>query len=60
MQRYTIALGRGFKGSYRQFLKQNPSKDKFPERPRKRSDKRAAALEEHVIACLGSERHVAE
>ena len=60
MQRYTIALGRGFKGSYHQFLKQNRTKEGFKESSRKRNDKRTTALETHVIACLESERHVVD
>lgn len=61
MQRYMIALGRGFKGNFNKFLKENRAKENFPERSQSRNgDKRAAALETHVIACLESERHVAD
>lgn len=60
MERYVIALGRGFKGSYHKFLKENRTKEGFKESSRKRSDKRATALETHVIACLESERHVSD
>lgn len=60
MQRYRIAQDRGFKGSYQKFHSENPLKGKFPERPSKKNDNRATALEKHVIACLESERRVAE
>jgi len=60
MQRYVIALGRGFKGSYHKFLKENRTAEKFKESSRKTNDKRTAALETHVVACLESERHVVD
>lgn len=61
MQRYVIALGRGFKGSYHQFLKENRTKENFRgSSHRGVTDKRTAALETHVIACLGEERRVVD
>lgn len=61
MQRYMIALGRGFKGNFNKFLKENRTKEKFPEGSQSRNgNKRIANLETHVIACLETERHVAD
>lgn len=60
MQRYTIALGRGFKGSYHQFLKENRTKEGFRESQQSKNGKRIAHLETHVIACLEEERRVVD
>lgn len=51
MQRYQIALGRGFKGSFKDFCQDNPSKKVHPE-SRKRT-LRPKQLENHVMSVLG-------
>ena len=52
MQRYQIAQDRGFKGSFREFCKQDRT-EVFTETPKWKKKRRGKALEEHVVAILG-------